>query len=156
MADSKGDLRVRRKSTLILLAVIGCGYITLRAQNAGTAEAEVKDAENAWVKAVTSNNQAALGNLLAPKLVYTHSTGTVDSKPEYMKAVDTFQKYTAIDHENIRVNVYENTAIVNAKTRMVGSTKGTPFDNQLLLIHVWVKQGGKWQLAAHQTTRLNP
>jgi ketosteroid isomerase-like protein len=128
----------------------------LRAQDAGKAEAEVKDAENAWIKAVTSNNQAALGNLLAPRLVYTHSTGIVEGKPEYMKAVDTFQKYTTIDHQNMRINVYGNTAIVNAKTRMVGSTRGTPFDNQLLVIHVWVKQGGKWQLAAHQTTRLNP
>jgi ketosteroid isomerase-like protein len=130
--------------------------VFLRAQDAAKLEAEVKDAENAWIKAVTSNNQSALGNLLSPRLVYTHSTGIVEGKPEYLKAVDTFQKYTTIHHQNMRVNVYGNAAVVNTKTRMVGSTRGTPFDNQLLMIHVWVKEGGNWQLAAHQTTRLTP
>src|SRR5688572_99483 len=123
MTDSKGDFRVKRNSTLIVAAFLAFGYATLRAQDAAKLEAEVKDAENAWIKAVTSNNQAALGNLLAPKLVYTHSTGIVEGKPEYMKAVDTFQKYTTIHHQNMRVNVYGNAAIVNTKTRMVGRSE---------------------------------
>jgi ketosteroid isomerase-like protein len=138
-------------TTAILVGIIAMSCVHARAQ---TPEAEVKAAENAWIKAVTSNDQAALGKLLAPRLVYTHSTGLVETKQEYMKAVDSFQKYTAITFEDMRVNVYGNAAIVNTKARMVGSTKGTPFDNQLLIIHVWVKEGGKWQLAAHQTTRL--
>jgi hypothetical protein len=37
---------------------------------------------------------------------------------------------------------------------MVGKTKGVPFDNQLMMMHVWVKQGKDWKLVAHQTTRL--
>jgi ketosteroid isomerase-like protein len=117
-------------------------------------EAEVKQAEDAWVKAVTANDQGALERLLAPKLVYTHSTGLIESKPEYMKAVASFQKYTSVEFQNPRINVYGNAAIVNSRVRMVGSTKGVPFDNELLLIHVWIKQNGRWQLAAHQTTRL--
>jgi ketosteroid isomerase-like protein len=133
-------------STLALLCAPMIG------QTGGNAEAEVKQAEDAWVKAATTNDQAALEKLLAPRLVYTHSTGIIENKQQYMKAVGSFQKYTAITFENMRVNVYGNTAIVNTKARMVGSTKGTPFDNQLLIIHVWVKQGGNWQLAAHQTT----
>jgi ketosteroid isomerase-like protein len=129
-------------------------FTALRAQTGGSVEAEVKQAEDAWVKAAVGNDQAALGTLLAPKLVYTHSTGLIESKQEYMKAVDSFQKYKAITFQNMRINVYGNAAIVNTKARMVGTTRGTPFDNELLLIHVWIKQGGKWQLAAHQTTRL--
>jgi ketosteroid isomerase-like protein len=126
------------------------------AQTGGNPEAQVKQAEQAWVKAATTNDQAALEKLLSPRLVYTHSTGIIENKQEYMKAVGSFQKYTAITFENMRINVHGNAAIVNTKARMVGSTRGVPFDNQLLLIHVWVKEGGNWQLAAHQTTRLNP
>jgi ketosteroid isomerase-like protein len=145
-----------RRFALCLAGVLVLGYTAARPQSGGQAEAEVKAAEQAWAKAATENDQAALANVLAPKLVYTHSTGLIESKSEYMKAVDTFQKYKAIEFENMRINVYGNAAIVNSKARMVGTTRGTPFDNQLLIIHVWVKQGGKWQLAAHQTTRLNP
>jgi ketosteroid isomerase-like protein len=140
----------------VAVCVLALAATSMQAQTGGNAEAEVKQAEQAWAKAASANDQAALNNLLAPRLVYTHSSGLVEGKQEYMKAVATFQKYTSITFENMRINVYDDAAIVNTKTRMVGSTRGTPFDNQLLLIHVWVKQGGKWQLAAHQTTRLNP
>jgi ketosteroid isomerase-like protein len=132
-------------------AIIAFTPMPLLAQSA---EADVKAAENAWVKAVTTDDHAALERLLAPRLVYTHATGIIENKQEYLKAVASFQKYKAIELSNMRVNVYGDTAIVNARARMVGSTKNVPFDNQLLIIHVWVKQGGKWQLAAHQTTRL--
>jgi ketosteroid isomerase-like protein len=145
-----------RRFVLFLAAIVVLVVTAARAQNGGQAEADVKAAEQAWAKAATENDQAALEKILAPKLVYTHSTGLVEGKPEYMKAVDSFQKYKTIEFENLKINVYGNAAIVNAKARMVGTTRGTPFDNQLLIIHVWVKQGGKWQLAAHQTTRLNP
>jgi len=145
-----------RRFVLFLAAVLVLTNTGVRAQSSGQAEADVKAAEHAWAKAATENDQAALEKILAPKLVYTHSTGLVEGKPEYMKAVDSFQKYKAIEFETMKINVYGNAAIVNSKARMVGTTRGTPFDNQLLIIHVWIKQGGKWQLAAHQTTRLNP
>ena len=133
-------------------SIVALAAVPLLAQSG---EAEVKAAENAWVKAATTNDQAAFERLLAPKLVYTHATGIIESKQEYMKAVDTFQKYKAIELSKMRVNVYgDDTAIVNSRARMVGTTRNVPFDNQVLVIHVWVKQGGKWQLAAHQTTRL--
>jgi ketosteroid isomerase-like protein len=139
-----------------LLRVAVCSVIVLAAVplEAQTGEAEVKEATNAWVKAITTNDQAALERLLAPRLVYTHATGLIESKQEYMKAVGSFQKYKAVELSNVRVSLYDDAAIMNARARMVGATKGVPFDNQLLVIQVWVKQGGKWQLAAHQTTRL--
>jgi hypothetical protein len=37
---------------------------------------------------------------------------------------------------------------------MHGTNQNGPFDDQLLMIHVWVKVNGSWQLAAHQTTKL--
>jgi ketosteroid isomerase-like protein len=147
---------MRKHLLAVLVSVLAFAHASASGQNAGNSESEVKQAEDAWVKAVTAKDQKALEGLLAPRLVYTHSTGLIENKQEYMKAVGSFQNYKAITFENMRVNVYGTTAVVNTKARMIGSTRGTPFDNQLLLIHVWVKQGGKWQLAAHQTTRLTP
>jgi ketosteroid isomerase-like protein len=37
---------------------------------------------------------------------------------------------------------------------MVGMNKGQPFNAQMRLLHVWVKEAGKWVLVAHQTTRI--
>src|SRR5688572_19028117 len=107
-----------RRFVLFLAAIVVLAVTAARAQNGGQAEADVKAAEQAWAKAATENDQAALEKILAPKLVYTHSTGLVEGKPEYMKAVDSFQKYKTIEFENLKINVYGNAAIVNAKARM--------------------------------------
>jgi len=37
---------------------------------------------------------------------------------------------------------------------MKGTNATGPFDSKLMLIHVWVKQRGKWRMVAHQTTKL--
>jgi ketosteroid isomerase-like protein len=81
----------------------------------------------------------------------------VETKQQYLDKIKAgAQVYASIQRESPKVQVYGNTGVVTGKTRMTGATKGVPFDNQLLMIHVWVKQGGKWQLVTHQTTRVNP
>ena len=94
-------------------------------------------------------------SILAKELVYTHATGLVEDKSQYIAAVSSGnQKYDSIEYEAPAIQTYGNTAIVATKVVMTGSTKATPFNNRLRLLHVWVKQGGKWSLVAHQTTRL--
>jgi hypothetical protein len=55
----------------------------------------------------------------------------------------------------LRVKVYcGDTAVLTARMRMHGTNPSGPFDDQILMIHVWVKSNGAWQLAVHQTTKL--
>src|SRR5689334_1688506 len=116
---------------------------------------EVKQAEKQWIAAVTSKDKSALEAILAKELVYTHSTGLVEDKGQYLQALTSGnQKYDSIEYEALAIQTYGSTAVVATKVVMKGATKGQPFNNQLRLLHVWVKQGGKWTLVAHQTTRL--
>jgi ketosteroid isomerase-like protein len=119
-------------------------------------EEELKAAEMKWVAAATSNNFTQLEQLLADDLTYIHSTGVIEDKAAYLEALRSKrQKYDDIVHSNLRIKTYGGDAgIVTARMRMRGNSKGVPFDDQLLLIHVWVKQNGQWRLAAHQTTKL--
>ena len=139
------------RATFLCAAALFCASFAFAAP-----EDEVRDAEMGWVKAVQAGDYAKLDAYLAPDLVYTHSTGNIEDKAAYLKALKSGnQKYASITHSNLRIKTYGGDAgVVTAKVRMTGATKGTPFDNQLLMIHVWAKQGGKWQLVAHQTTRL--
>jgi len=87
--------------------------------------------------------------------VYTHSTGLVEDKGQYLQALATRnQKYDSIEYDTQAIQTYGSTAVLATKVVMKGATKGQPFNNQLRPLHVWVKQGGKWNLVAHQTTRL--
>lgn len=134
-----------------LLAAV-CAATLLPAQSG--AEAEIRKVEDAWVTAVSKSDAAAVDKILADDLVYTHSTGIVDSKADYLgKMRSGKQKYDSIRYTDQKIRVYGNTAVVNGQVHMLGSSDGKPFDNRLFVQHVWVKQGGQWKLVAHQTTR---
>lgn len=125
------------------------------AQNGGNTE-EIRKLEMGWVEAVKSGDYARLDQILSKDLVYTHATGIREDKGEYLGKLKTGdQKYASIEHSDLKaISFNGNTAVVAAKVHMTGATKGVPFDNRVLMTHVWVKQGGKWQLVAHQTTRV--
>ena len=133
-------------------------FLSLGAAGALMAAAadEVKKAETEWADAVKRQDMAALNRILSDDLVYTHSTGIIDSKSEYLNKMKSgAQKYEAIEHSDTKIRTYgDDTGVVNTRVRMAGATKGVPFNNQLLMTHVWVKKDGRWQLVAHQTTLL--
>ena len=132
--------------------VLLSGWLNL--WSAGPAD-EISKLEKSWVAAVVARDQAALDRMLGDQLIYAHSTGIIDSKTDYLTKLKTgAQNYTGIEHQTMTVKPYGDAAVVHAKVRMTGKNKDGPFDNQLMMMHVWAKQGGRWQLVAHQTTRL--
>jgi ketosteroid isomerase-like protein len=137
--------------TYLVIVLTLCAGIALAADS----EQAVKDAEKAWASAVAARDFNALDALLGDKLIYAHSTGVVETKQEYVgKMKAGTQKYDRITHENMRVVPYGDTAVAHSTVRMTGTNAQGPFDNKLMMIHVWAKDSEKWQLVAHQTTRL--
>jgi ketosteroid isomerase-like protein len=120
----------------------------------GAGPAEARKSIDAFIAAVKKNDVSAASQFLANDLIYTHSTGIVEGKQEYLdKLRSGDQKYSGIDFIKPTIRVYGNAAVLNTQARMTGATKGVPFDNTLFLMQVWVKQGDVWKMVAHQTTR---
>jgi ketosteroid isomerase-like protein len=118
-------------------------------------EAEIRKAEQGWVAAVVKNDFAALDRILGDQLIYAHSTGVIETKAEYLGRLRKgAQKYDAIEHQQLTIRVYGDSAVAHAKVRMAGQSDTRAFDDRLMMMHLWVKQGGAWRLVAHQTTRL--
>jgi ketosteroid isomerase-like protein len=137
----------------ILLAII---TLAIGASGSrGAAEDEIRSAEKRWAAAVTAGDLAALDRMLGEQLIYAHASGVVENKGEYLGRLRSgAQKYDAIEHQEITVRVYGDSAVAHAKARMAGQSNGRAFDDRLMLMHFWVKQGGSWRLVAHQTARL--
>ena len=118
-------------------------------------EPDVRAAERAWAEAITTNNAAALDKLLGDQLIYAHSTGIVDTKKDYIaKIASGRQKYEGVDHQSMIVKPYGMTVVLHARMQMWGVNPSGKFDDHLMMLHVWLKSAGGWQLVAHQTTRL--
>ena len=135
--------------TLVLLAA------AFFAQGAAADEQQIQQAEKGWADAVKAKDFAKLEAMLTPDLIYAHSTGIIDDKTQYLTKMKTGkQNYAGIEHKSTTVRMHGNAAIAHSKVRMHGTNATGPFDDQLMMIHVWVKSNGKWMLAVHQTTRL--
>ena len=140
------------RSVLLIVAILALLSPTAAAQSA---EDAVRSAEKAWAAAAARGDHAALSRLISDQLVYGHSTGLVENKSEYLEKIRTgARKYQSIEHKTMLVRVFGNTAMAHATLRFLGSNKDAPFDHLVMLLHVWVKEDGRWQLAGHQATQL--
>ena len=117
---------------------------------------DVQGQEKKWVAALRANDLGGLEKLLSANLVYTHSTGIVENRAEYLgKLKSGDQKYANVEYSDVKTQDFGQAALLSATVRMTGATKGVPFDNKLKMLHVWAKEkDGNWRLVAHQTTRL--
>jgi ketosteroid isomerase-like protein len=126
----------------------------LLAPAAGT-EDEIRGAEKAWAEAVKGRDFAALDRIFAPELIYAHSTGAIESKQKYIDRLRAGkQRYEAITQENIKIVPYGDSVVAHSLMRMTGVNDAGPFNDHVMMMHLWVKKGGSWRLAAHQTTKV--
>lgn len=140
-----------RRMLPVIAIVLGACLPALAAPG----EDEIRATEKDWSAAVVAQDFAKLDRVLSPKLIYAHSTGAVETKDEYLKRLHTgAQKYDAIEYEKTSVHVYGETAVAHSHVTMRGTSNGAPFNDRLMMMHVWVKTGSQWQLVAHQTTKL--
>jgi ketosteroid isomerase-like protein len=141
-----------QREALKLAAALCASYALAHAADL---EEQIRSAEKSWSAAVVAGDHAALDRMYGDHLVYTHSTGIVENKSEYMTRLRSGkQKYEAIDFDSMNIHTYGNAAVSACKVRMRGTSNGKPFNDTLLLTHIWVKQSGSWHLVSHQTTKV--
>ena len=131
----------------LIAAVSGC--------RAAEVTESFQERERAWAAAVQGGDLGALDKLYTDDLIYAHATGKVESKKEYLDRLRTgAQKYEHVTLEKTRVVPYGDAVVTHSFVRMNGTSSGKLFDDHVMMLHIWVKQGGTWRIAAHQTTKL--
>ncbi|MDA0264135.1 MAG: nuclear transport factor 2 family protein [Chloroflexi bacterium] len=112
---------------------------------------EIIALENRRIEAMVSGDVAALGEILADDLIYTHTTARLDTKESFIDAVKTGRSnYKSVDREDVKVSQYGDTAVVTGHAKFhVGDNK---FDARF--IDVYAKRNNAWQMVAWQSTRV--
>lgn len=137
-------------ASLLLVALHGIAT----AQN-NKLEQAITKLEAEWVDALIKVDTAALERLYSDQLTYTHSSGTTDTKAEYIANLKTGRtKYESLVREDVKVRIFGNTVLHTSKTNYKLVNNGQPQSFSVKMLHVWVKEGKSWRLVAHQTTRL--
>jgi ketosteroid isomerase-like protein len=118
---------------------------------------ELRLAEHSRVDALVNSDVPRLEKLLGDDLTYTHSTGTKESKAEFLHRIQSGElKYDSMQHENnVSIRLYADTGVLTATSRVKVSVRGQTLELHIRFTEVWVKRDrGTWQLVAWQATRI--
>lgn len=143
-------MRALRALSLLLLLLPGF----LAAEPADPRQ-EILAADARRFAAMIQGDLKALEGLLTEDLTYTHSTGQIETRAQFLEGMRSGAlRYLAAEPSDAVVRVYGETAIVTGRAEMRVSTQGKELTLPIRFTEVWVKSGGTWKMAAWQSTRI--
>jgi ketosteroid isomerase-like protein len=112
---------------------------------------EILALEDHRVAAMTSGDIAALEEILADDLIYTHTTARLDTKASFIDAIKTGRSnYHKMERTDVKVRDLGDTAVVTGHADIfVGDN-----NFQARYIDIYAKRNGGWQMIAWQSTRV--
>ena len=118
--------------------------------------AEVRRAERALYDAMEARDVAALAPMLAPDLVYVHSTAVAESKDEYLAGVARgLYEYESVDSRDVRVRGDDAIVLQHGVCDMRVGATGKPAELiHLLFVLARRRTGAGWQLLHRHATRM--
>lgn len=106
-------------------------------------------------QAMISGNADQLAAITTDDLVYGHSSAKVENKKEFIAAfVNGSSDFVTIDLSEQVIHVYKKAAVVRHILYATNNDKGRPGTVKLSILTTWVKESGRWKLAARQAVRI--
>jgi hypothetical protein len=101
---------------------------------------------------------ATLNRILSDDLIYTHANGLQQTKAELIGVLGSGDmKYESITPgDDIRVRVYNQAAVVTGRASIKIKAGGEEQSFTICYLDVYVKQDGRWQMVAWQSSRVAP
>lgn len=108
-------------------------------------------------QALVAGDLAATDAVLDPQLVYVHSTGLVNDKPQLLDFLAHRIRYEAVERQGLVVHHHGDAAWMTGLMRLQGrrvpggeAVASTTFVSQL-----WVHAADAWRLRGFQSTRVD-
>lgn len=117
--------------------------------------AEVKEVERQRVQSLLRNDLTSLERFLADDLTYTHSSGLVDNKEQFLASLRAGAvRYEMMEHEEVQARAYGETIVLTGRSKVKVKVRGEALNLALRFTLVYARQGGQWRMAAWQSTRV--
>lgn len=150
-----------RTILLVILTVLGLCF-TAVAQTETTettdpvAAKEIFSAIAKWADAVRDRDTKALDKIFETDLIITTFDGKTRGKAEELEILKPGGdlKTVSVANEDIKVRIFDKTALVTALTRMRFIIGEKTTEAAFRYTAVFLKKDGRWQIIALQTARL--
>ena len=119
---------------------------------AATPEDLVKQAAEGWTSAAVKQDRAGLQRFMAEDLQYAHAGGNTQNREQYIAAVTQGPaRYESFTFSDLKIKLYGKVGVLTGfvDVKMVGQDVF-----RVRTLQVYTENSGKWQMSAHQSTRL--
>lgn len=121
--------------------------------NTAADEKALKDFEREWTDAINRNDKVWLENNLAAGYTWTSPEGTINDKAkDIAEAADT--KFDSFETSDEKIRIYGDAAIITGRSRIKGKFKNEDISGDYRFTDTFIRQGGRWQCAASQSTKI--
>lgn len=129
--------------------------LALKTQAPAKDEAAIAAAQDARFAAMVKGDTAYLETALDPSLTYHHSSGSAQSKAEFMGSMKAGTlKYKAIDVIERKVRRFGSVAVITGIFRLQALNNGETIDSKARFTDVYENDHGHWVQVAWQNTRI--
>jgi ketosteroid isomerase-like protein len=137
--------------TLLGLAATPCAHAQENAADSSAVQANLKQMEDTWVKALVNKDSAAVGNMIADDFAGFNPEGKHVTKPQLLDEMkNESNTLSSATNDNMDVHVYgPNLATVSGTTTEKGKDKaGKQVTRSYVWVDTWMERNGKWQCIA--------
>jgi Domain of unknown function (DUF4440) len=115
--------------------------------------ADIAALENRRYDAMVAADGAVLDELFDDRSIYTHSSGTTDTKTEYIESLTSGRlTYHSIERTDQEITMYANTAVVKVGTKLQITNAGGDRTITGQGTAVWIREGGPWRFITWHST----
>ena len=105
--------------------------------------------------ALVAKDSVALSKVLADDVTYGHTNAMIQTKAELIRdVVSLVQDYKSIEPSDMKIRLYDNTAIVNMNYKVVMNYQSQPLELSMKITFSWIKKDKDWQLVARQAVKI--
>jgi ketosteroid isomerase-like protein len=137
--------------TLLGLAAAACAHAQGSAADSSAVQANLKQMEDTWVKALVNKDHAAVANMIADDFAGFNPEGKNVTKSQLLEeAKNEPNTLSSATNDNMDVHVYgPNLATVSGTTTEKGKDKhGKQFTRSYVWVDTWMERNGKWECIA--------
>ena len=111
--------------------------------------------ERLWNEAQVHRDASAIGSMIADKFTDTEYDGEISDRGKFLADIaDPKFKPASLTIQDVRVNLYRDTAVITGIYHAKGTYQGKPYDHLGRFTDTWIFEEGKWQCVASHSSLL--
>jgi len=140
-----------------VVALLGFSQIAAHGSDKERVEQQILKTLEQRGEAQIQRDFPTLERIMADECIYTHASSQTQSKAEFLADLKSGKRvYKALKNSDLHVMVYGHTVVLTGRTNISAVNDGKDVEVATKFLEVYQNRDGRWQMVAHQSTRLAP